>query len=145
MRNCDSLVGAWAPGSYGVYRFPEGLGYPLAVGGRAEFLVLQIHYNFLEDPQGVTDSSGFILRYSPPRPIDAGAFLFLFLFFLFSLFSLVGIFAFGWVTSRQMVIPGGQKPGASTTFNGFLPTECLGSRIPEKGTDESERGKKMCC
>ena len=115
MSNCDSLVGAWAPGSYSVYRFPENMGYPLAVNGRAEFLLLQIHYNFLEDPGNAVDSSGFILRYSSPRPIDAG------------------IFAFGWVTSPQMAIPGGKKPGSDTTFTGFLPTECLGNRIPASG------------
>ena len=72
MSNCDSLVGTWAPGSYGVYRFPDGMGYPLAVGGRTEYLLLQVHYNFLEDPKDAVDSSGFILRYTSPRPIDAG-------------------------------------------------------------------------
>ena len=32
-----------------------------------------------------------------------------------------------------MQIPGGMKPGPSTTFTGFLPTECLGNRIPVSG------------
>ena len=57
--------------------------------GNREYWKLQIHYNTPVSPKGYYDASGFRIRYSDPRPIDAG------------------LHFFGWFPSAYHVIPGG--------------------------------------
>ena len=55
----EDWVAAWAPGGLGEDQTPAGTGYLLRPGDR---LVMQVHYNLLNEPAGQSDRPGIRLR-----------------------------------------------------------------------------------
>eukprot|EP00058_Branchiostoma_floridae_P026476 XP_002611967.1 hypothetical protein BRAFLDRAFT_91852 [Branchiostoma floridae] len=73
-RECyrGSIIGAWAVGT-GDLSFPSHVGYPIGDEDDGGQVLLEVHYDNPEQKEGVIDSSGLKLLYTPElRQHDAG-------------------------------------------------------------------------
>ncbi|XP_070582215.1 dopamine beta-hydroxylase-like [Ptychodera flava] len=112
IESCKHVLGAWAMGAQ-PFSYPKEAGVPLGGDNFPKFVVLEVHYNNLEQKAGIIDHSGIRFYYTPTlRPQDAG------------------IMELGLIYTPKMAIP---PQNAGFLLNGFCTPECTNEGLPEDG------------
>ncbi|XP_055929694.1 dopamine beta-hydroxylase-like [Argiope bruennichi] len=109
---CKRVLAAWAMGAL-PFTYPEEAGLPIGGPEFSRYVMLEVHYNNPELKEGVIDSSGIKLTYTPSlRQHDAG------------------VMELGLEYTNKMAIPPHQ---ADFKLTGYCVAECTRVGIPAEG------------
>ncbi|XP_035207387.1 dopamine beta-hydroxylase-like [Stegodyphus dumicola] len=109
---CKRVLAAWAMGAL-PFTYPEEAGLPIGGPGFSRYVMLEVHYNNPELKEGLVDSSGVTLSYTPSlREYDAG------------------VMELGLEYTDKMAIPPHQPDFALT---GYCVAECTRAGLPPDG------------
>ncbi|GFX62343.1 tyramine beta-hydroxylase [Trichonephila clavipes] len=109
---CKRVLAAWAMGAL-PFTYPEEAGLPIGGPEFSRYVMLEVHYNNPELKDGVVDSSGITLTYTPSlRDHDAG------------------VMELGLEYTNKMAIPPHQP---DFTLTGYCVAECTRVGFPAEG------------